>query len=842
MAYKYIPSTQVRSGYDFIKDIVDIDLSVFDDSLQGTPESIRTRYERNKDSYILAYYNFEIIGYVCFFPITGELSTRVQNESKTFDDDIRASDIVSYEEIEGNRDKYDLDIFIISTAVVKEHRGKGVGKGLMAELFASVSDKIQNGYRIKNIFSYTSTNAGAWLLDRVGFAEQGKPIKIAENGSYARLMHYKFDDFKESNMYLFVPFFVDVDNHEIDSFIFGEKANLCVSKIRDFMCAFEGDKPLSDEIEQYFSQISEYLFDISFDENIEAAVKVRSEMKAIYEEKTSALAKLLLYVLEIDKCLMEIDVRLADDYKNIVLDILDPEGHASYNTNKAFDEMFTKSEIYISEINNTKDENFEAKQEHIGFAFLDALKCLLKRDMPRDGSSAFELRKAFFNIIKLERYLSSFNEIPFEALRNLKEELNDILKINLKIPKRLKTSIVAEYKAAFLHLAEVCNTALEYEKISLAEFDNKLSGGIKRTYLGRDELIFVDEYKNFLPLDKEFDLSVFYYGHFYIAVLKFRDLDLDPTRVLNQASMDKIIVSNKGEERRKQAETQSAADVTTFSEYFAKKIGVEDIKDVQRKYTQAGAIRSLTSLARRPLDIHLAYMMACESYTGSEYITHRLTAKSFYDRGKINLAQYNTSLIYASEKNVVYIVDDPAEDRQMHESLMYFIMELLMLQLCAISSVYEEVIYDLHSEDFSHTITEQINRRISQAAQLWDVDAFVYLASKNIHTEISNEFGIPRLKEDSKANLDVFEELALVEAQKETAQIQRLISMFTFASGISALNVFVGILIIVFMGEATTETRLMILIYFMIFVALSVYVLVQKSAIKTKFANKVGKL
>jgi hypothetical protein len=58
---------------DFIAKVLEIDESVFDKDFQGTDSSIRERYEANKESCIFVCHNFEIVGYICFFPITKEL-------------------------------------------------------------------------------------------------------------------------------------------------------------------------------------------------------------------------------------------------------------------------------------------------------------------------------------------------------------------------------------------------------------------------------------------------------------------------------------------------------------------------------------------------------------------------------------------------------------------------------------------------------------------------------------------------------------------------------------------------------------------------------------------------
>ena len=53
---------------DFINDIMSLDSIAYNEDMQGTYNSINDRFKKNKDSYILAYDNKKLVGYICFFP------------------------------------------------------------------------------------------------------------------------------------------------------------------------------------------------------------------------------------------------------------------------------------------------------------------------------------------------------------------------------------------------------------------------------------------------------------------------------------------------------------------------------------------------------------------------------------------------------------------------------------------------------------------------------------------------------------------------------------------------------------------------------------------------------
>jgi ribosomal protein S18 acetylase RimI-like enzyme len=190
MTYKY--SGQMEE--DFIADILRIDASVFDESALGTDASIRSRYNANKDCFILAYDNTcdnnsgkaTIVGYIAFFPITNDLSHRMKTENKTFDDDICDSDILpTYD------NNFDFDVFLISAAVSPEYQGRGIGATLSQKCRSFLNSKAKSGSRIRNLFAYAYTEGGSRLLTGAGFSAIEKQF---EHSHYEgiKLMQYSF--------------------------------------------------------------------------------------------------------------------------------------------------------------------------------------------------------------------------------------------------------------------------------------------------------------------------------------------------------------------------------------------------------------------------------------------------------------------------------------------------------------------------------------------------------------------------------------------------------------------------------------------------------------------------
>jgi len=183
MIYKYSGQTEE----EFIADILAIDEAVFDPAILGSDGSLRARYNANRESYILAYDKSKIAGYIIFFPITDDLSERMINENKPFDDDIEGKDVMFY--IKG----IDFNMFLISIAVLPEYRGKGIGRELMKKCFEFIAAKKQGGCQIKNVFAYAYTDAGARALSKAGFTEE-KSIPQPDLETDVKFMRCFFDD------------------------------------------------------------------------------------------------------------------------------------------------------------------------------------------------------------------------------------------------------------------------------------------------------------------------------------------------------------------------------------------------------------------------------------------------------------------------------------------------------------------------------------------------------------------------------------------------------------------------------------------------------------------------
>jgi len=345
-------------------------------------------------------------------------------------------------------------------------------------------------------------------------------------------------------------------------------------------------------------------------------------------------------------------------------------------------------------------------------------------------------------------------------MRHMSDDLKDI-NIFLFIP------FVADKENYKIKDAEKDEYSINYlealKKATKTEFNEPFSEKMERFYLGTEKFIVDDRF------EKDCHIFLTRYNFFYIATIAFYPVDFEPTNILTQASINKLSINRDGE--------------NTLCKYFDKYHGL--------KLSPAGGARCFTSLTEKPIYEHLAYIMACEPYKTKGHVNTPIIARYFYDKLHRNLANYESDQIFASGKNVVCIFTDTKKTRLEHESLVIFILELITLQLCVINANYVKIMDELEETNYSQEIVENVNGWYSSAAKLWNIENYKFLTAKRLAKDIAKEFGLPLLKKEYNANLEIYEKLTTMESQKaierNSRNIQILILIFTILSGISAI-------------------------------------------------------
>lgn len=153
-----------------------IDNAVFHENGLATKESDIARYEAYRDSYIFAVHEKEIVGYVCWFPITEAFHQDIVRAEHVYDGDISPEDICGLRE----RKNY---LFLLSVAILPTFQKQGISRKFSELLSGELRD-----IDIADIVSYAFTSGGEHFLNGLGLAavkdmEDGiKLMRLGKNG------------------------------------------------------------------------------------------------------------------------------------------------------------------------------------------------------------------------------------------------------------------------------------------------------------------------------------------------------------------------------------------------------------------------------------------------------------------------------------------------------------------------------------------------------------------------------------------------------------------------------------------------------------------------------------
>lgn len=170
MAYKIKDNifTYITDG----DDIARIDSAVFSEDMCGTFKNELSRYIKYPKELIVLYDDDEAIGYIQYFPITDEFTSKLYSDDTIHDDDITAKDIKFLR-------KYDfMSIYILSVALMPEYHG-GEAMKKLGEAFSDTIIKLhKSGFFIRDIISTAISDKGRGTLSRFGL----KNIKTLQGG------------------------------------------------------------------------------------------------------------------------------------------------------------------------------------------------------------------------------------------------------------------------------------------------------------------------------------------------------------------------------------------------------------------------------------------------------------------------------------------------------------------------------------------------------------------------------------------------------------------------------------------------------------------------------------
>jgi GNAT superfamily N-acetyltransferase len=146
---------------EIINELMKIESDVYEPDYRGKYASIEKRFKKNKDMFILAYDDTNIIGYLCFFPISQRLHEELLMNDDFHDDDILPDDVKHITE-----SPY---IYFLSIALYKKYQGLEIGRAMVEAFLNKMKEEIKSGNVIDDIIASVVTSQGEHIMKKYGF-------------------------------------------------------------------------------------------------------------------------------------------------------------------------------------------------------------------------------------------------------------------------------------------------------------------------------------------------------------------------------------------------------------------------------------------------------------------------------------------------------------------------------------------------------------------------------------------------------------------------------------------------------------------------------------------------
>lgn len=277
---KYSKDLKKNEEEKFIREMLELDSLVYPLKFQGTYPKVMARFQANKDSYINLYLKNKLIAYICFFPITDDLSKRIDCSHREFADDIEARDILPFQERVNNT------IFVISIVVHKDYQNAEAIKILTNEFIRYLKEKDEQNYFINRIISFASTDDGFKIFRTLNFHQVER---FEDNTRYleCKKLELRLENYQksyDSDLYIILPYHAK-NNLVIDSKVTNNKMNNEYLKDMNINSNYECNSAIVSDLKRYYlGQENLALFSNDYDENIYGKITV--DMFMTYHEST----------------------------------------------------------------------------------------------------------------------------------------------------------------------------------------------------------------------------------------------------------------------------------------------------------------------------------------------------------------------------------------------------------------------------------------------------------------------------------------------------------------------------------------------------------------------------
>ena len=184
---KYYVEQTRAFDLDKLTQVYHLDKLVYTEAMAGNIESDSKRFRKVPESFLLLREEDQIIGYICFFPVTDVFYEGMLESDNLYDNNIVPKDMEIFEK---NRRHH---IFIISMVINPEFKGKGLFRLLTKTFKERIKQYNDDNYIISDISGYAVSGAGEHILKSFG-CKIIKEIFDEEEGS-AKLYIGTYEDF-----------------------------------------------------------------------------------------------------------------------------------------------------------------------------------------------------------------------------------------------------------------------------------------------------------------------------------------------------------------------------------------------------------------------------------------------------------------------------------------------------------------------------------------------------------------------------------------------------------------------------------------------------------------------
>ncbi|GAB3476885.1 hypothetical protein [Marinomonas epiphytica] len=262
--------------------------------------------------------------------------------------------------------------------------------------------------------------------------------------------------------------------------------------------------------------------------------------------------------------------------------------------------------------------------------------------------------------------------------------------------------------------------------------ENEISGhlhkSLQRYSLGTHQLACFDElechYEDGVYESMEMVATLDSNTQLATVMLVLHNKQLIASQLLDRISADKLVLKTE------QGDNQS------LNEYLLQEFGIQLLS--------SAAKTCLSTRQTLPDDILLSYL-ASETYD-SENMAAQLISPEIKQQLSVNIAQYNSSEIYAG-KNCVLRFDRRLGDHDVatiaSDSVFLFILEILAFKEAAILRTNTKTIEAISDSSLLEMATmDRLTSEYSTTMPFWDISVFHYITAQNLANKLDESFGI----------------------------------------------------------------------------------------------------